>query len=427
VSTPILHAPRATESQAAVWASSKGAPSYWLTLIPTFWRVAQSVGVDPAVAFAQSCKETAFGLFGGVIDATYHNPAGIKRAVGGGNYDPNAHMRFASWAEGIAAFVHHLALYAGASGFPLAVTPDPRHFASLLGTAPSVEDLGGKWAPNSAYGHEVVAMVREMSGEQESAMVGDSPLVTSFLQARFFGGDNGTVTRIVVHDEEYAEGPNSAEQIAQYFHTMPDGRKASATYVVDRDSIVQCVRESRIAYHAPPNAGSIGIEHDGYMHQTRAEWLDAENGVLTLKRSAALVADICKRHAIPVVRLSVADLKAGKRGLCGHVDVSNAWHQTDHGDPGPNFPWDVYLGWVTQAANGEELPVDQDKFNALMDAYYTDAKTKGGQVWKALFSKLAVGPNGEKQDVELDTIVKAVAKQQGIDVTAAVKAYLGGS
>ena len=69
-------------------------------------------------------------------------------------------------------------------------------------------------------------------------------------------------------------------------------------------------------------------------------------------RSARITAEWCRKYSIPPVHLTVAQLKAGRKGFVGHVDVSNAYHQSDHDDPGPNFPWDYYLGLVR--ANLEE-------------------------------------------------------------------------
>lgn len=180
----------------------------------------------------------------------------------------------------------------------------------------------------------------------------DSKLAYKFVQAKHYGPYNNLpVNRLVVHDMEYPERPTGAEWCADYF--AQGERIASAHYCCDSDSIVQCVSEAHIAYHAPPNTHSIGIEHAGYSAQSRADWLDAYS-TAELKLSAKLAADICKRHNIPIVKLSVADLKAGKRGICGHRDVSDAFHKTDHGDPGANFPWDDYLGWVREATNGQE-------------------------------------------------------------------------
>lgn len=54
----------------------------------------------------------------------------------------------------------------------------------------------------------------------------------------------------------------------------------------------------------------------------------------------------------------MADLKAGRRGICGHVDVTDAWHQSDHDDPGPWFPWDKFMAVVNGGSGkSEELTV----------------------------------------------------------------------
>ncbi|HOB44343.1 MAG TPA: N-acetylmuramoyl-L-alanine amidase, partial [Bacillota bacterium] len=157
--TAILHTPRATQRQAKEWAKSKGATDTFISLADLYWSIAPSVGVDPAVAYAQSAKETGYGKFGGVIDETYRNPCGLKTSEGGGNYDPRAHQRFASWEDGVSAHIDHLALYAGAEGYPKQGTLDPRHFPYLRGTAKTVEQLGGKWAPSATYGEDIVRLM----------------------------------------------------------------------------------------------------------------------------------------------------------------------------------------------------------------------------------------------------------------------------
>ncbi len=65
-------------------------------------------------------------------------------------------MRFVNWRQGITACIDHLGLYAGAPGYPRTSTPDPRHFASIYATAPTVERLGGHWAPDPDYGRSIV-------------------------------------------------------------------------------------------------------------------------------------------------------------------------------------------------------------------------------------------------------------------------------
>lgn len=138
------------------WARSRGASPQFVSNAALYFELAPSRGIRPEIAYAQSAKETAYGNFGGVIDASWNNPCGLKITAGGANGDPDAHQRFANWRQGVTACIDHLALYAGAPGYPRAVTPDPRHFESIYATAPTVERLGGHWAPDPGYGRSIV-------------------------------------------------------------------------------------------------------------------------------------------------------------------------------------------------------------------------------------------------------------------------------
>ena len=89
-----------------------------LEVLPLLWKSAVNNGIVPEILIAQAMIETGYFNFGGVLNASFHNTCGLKVTKGGGNYDANAHMRFASWEEGIQAHADHLALYAGAPNFP---------------------------------------------------------------------------------------------------------------------------------------------------------------------------------------------------------------------------------------------------------------------------------------------------------------------
>ena len=160
------------------------------------------------------------------------------------------------------------------------------------------------------------------------------------------------VSLVVIHDMEYPEIPTAAEWCAQFFAgqggmTAP---RASAHYSVDSDSVVQSVRERDVAWHAPGvNHNGIGIEHAGRAKQSREDWLDAYSR-LELAMSAKLAAQICRRHAIPIRKLTPAEVKVGAKGFCGHVDATLAFATAGgHTDPGLNFPWDFYLALVSAA------------------------------------------------------------------------------
>lgn len=174
------------------------------------------------------------------------------------------------------------------------------------------------------------------------------PGAAPFIEARNYNhaaGSNGTITRIVIHDMEMAEKGDTAESCAKFFARTTN--QASAHFTVDNNSVVPCVDLDKRAWHAPPNPGSVGIEHAGFANQKMADWLD-EYGKAMLDKSAELTAWLCQTLGIPARWLSVADLRNGQRGLCTHADVSAAWHQTDHQDPGKAFPKDYYLVLVNK-------------------------------------------------------------------------------
>ena len=152
-----------TAEDAQRWAESKGATSTFADLAKLYFKYASKCGgVNPAIAYVQAAKETGYGKFGGVLDETYYNPCGLKTSQGGGDYDPNAHQRFNSWDEGVQAHMDHLALYAGAKGYPKSDTYDPRHFVTIKGKAKTVNSLGGNWAPSATYGEEINKLYRDL-------------------------------------------------------------------------------------------------------------------------------------------------------------------------------------------------------------------------------------------------------------------------
>lgn len=167
--TNILGAASALLEQAKAWARSMKAPAEFVDLADLYWELAPARGgIDPAIAYVQFAHETGYlyksGKSAAGIDASYHNPCGLKITQGGGDYQASAHKRFRDWKEGISAHLDHLALYAGAAGYPKKDTPDPRHFVYLFGTAKTLEQLGAKWAPSPSYGVDLVSKLAKLRG-----------------------------------------------------------------------------------------------------------------------------------------------------------------------------------------------------------------------------------------------------------------------
>lgn len=173
--------------------------------------------------------------------------------------------------------------------------------------------------------------------------------MTDFFQARNYTKANRSELRlIVIHTMESPEKPSTARAVAQWFASQ-NAPQASAHACVDNTEVVLCVKEQDIAWGAPgANRDGYHIEHAGYAAQTAADWNDEYSRAM-LELSARHAADIATRYELPIVHLSVADVAAGKaKGLCGHVDVTNAFHKSTHTDPGGAFPWDNYLAMVAE-------------------------------------------------------------------------------
>jgi len=175
-----------------------------------------------------------------------------------------------------------------------------------------------------------------------------SALASTTIRARwFYPSRTRPVRAVVIHTAETPEDARRARGVATYFANLPTTRKASAHACVDDTEIVACVDEEGTAFAAPGlNADGLQLELAGRAGQGAAGWADAYSQAV-LEQAAQLVADWCRRHAIPVVRLTPADLAdPSRRGICGHADATKAFGLSTHTDPGPTFPWDTFLGRV---------------------------------------------------------------------------------
>lgn len=146
------------------WARSKGMSEEGISLVDIYFEICISKGLNPVIQYVQMCYETGW-LYkvasGAGLDASYHNPCGLKTTVGGGDYETTAHMKFDTWYDGIDAHTDHSALYAGAPGYPKTVTKDPRHFAWIFGRASTVQQLSGNWAPSLTYHETIIRLYNE--------------------------------------------------------------------------------------------------------------------------------------------------------------------------------------------------------------------------------------------------------------------------
>lgn len=174
------------------------------------------------------------------------------------------------------------------------------------------------------------------------------------------GAGNLPIRRVVIHATcpgvgyPAASKKGAASGTAKYFQMASSG--GSAHYIYDSSRHEEhCVADSVVAWHAPPNPHSIGIEICGEASYTRGQWL-SDKVWPAVEEAAARTRDLCQRYGLPMRKLTVAQVRAGAEGICGHVDVSNAFHQTDHSDPGSGFPWDEFMHLVNRESGLPKPP-----------------------------------------------------------------------
>jgi len=68
------------------------------------------------------------------------------------------------------------------------------------------------------------------------------------------------------------------------------------------------------------------------------------------------VSESAARWHVPIAYLTVPLLLEGARGITTHYNKSQAFHQSDHTDPGPGFPMAMFLGLVRGHARLHPAP-----------------------------------------------------------------------
>jgi N-acetyl-anhydromuramyl-L-alanine amidase AmpD len=177
------------------------------------------------------------------------------------------------------------------------------------------------------------------------------PVTTINLTNRHYAGRNGSKPTVIgIHTMEAPEAGGTAEAVANYFKTID----ASAHWCVDDNSRVRVVMDEDGAWTMPPlNNTSLNVEMAGYASQSPGQWADAYSEE-TLDNVALCVAEWCHKYGIPIRHLTDDQIRAGNKGIAGHIDVNRVFHASDHTDPGLNFPWKEFLTKVT--AHYDNMP-----------------------------------------------------------------------
>ena len=147
----------------------------------------------------------------------------------------------------------------------------------------------------------------------------------------------------------------SAAGVANFF---AGSAQASTQLAADDKECWRMVPDLVIPWGAPgANSDGLHIEICGYAKWKKDEWLEHKP---MLRRSAFKVAKWCWLYDIPVRWLTDKQLANGTaRGLTTHNQVSQVFKRGTHWDPGPNFPFDVFLKWVKEYL--AEITTERDR------------------------------------------------------------------
>lgn len=157
--------------------------------------------------------------------------------------------------------------------------------------------------------------------------------------------------RIIVHTTENAPGTSSQAILDYQVRT----RTGSYHRLVDATGKITLANTDDWQTWSTGNKGNDIALHVSCVARaamTREQWLAQPK---MLEGVARVIAYWARTYDIPLVKLSRAELGAGRHGVAGHLEAQ-VWGNTDHWDPGYHFPYDVVLGRAKEINAGKSTP-----------------------------------------------------------------------
>jgi hypothetical protein len=164
------------------------------------------------------------------------------------------------------------------------------------------------------------------------------------------GGARNSHQLVVVHTSEGSDRQNNLAS----FLANPNSNVSYATCFDnygDPNVIIECVAPTLKSWSAVA-ANDWGVHGccatpAGASAGWSADVWKSKN--VMLGKTAGWIAEECARFRIPIQKVNANDIRAGRRGVCGHGDCSAAGAGGSHFDPGNGFPW----AWVLSLASGQ--------------------------------------------------------------------------
>lgn len=365
--------PTATAERALAYAL--GWPGRVLTaeeageIVAACWDIGPRLGIDPAVAFAQACHETAVFTYPGQVKVGQRNIGGI-----GATNDGAAGISNPTWRRAVEVFFWHLLAWTGDTILG-AGTPRYAQVRAAIrekGVATTWRSLGGRWAVQKGvpwreqatmpgnYGEgiarhlaAILALPRDTREEPSMALI--PPVIDRTHQSpnRGYATGQHRPEAVVWH---ITEGTNSLGWL-----TNP-ASNASSNYLIARDgTIYELVPPTESAWangavktpdQSNPliarwlregvnfNQRTISIEHEGKTSRGAGGSLTAAQ----VDATVALTAWLCQRFG----------LAPDQTHILGHYEIDSVTR--------PNCPgfsaaeWETWVGRVAAAVGGGAAP-----------------------------------------------------------------------
>ena len=187
-------------------------------------------------------------------------------------------------------------------------------------------------------------------GPLSPTLAGGVPGGRSDFSVRAMPGDSSSrggvkPKQFLVHTTESDMG---AEDLAGWMKGKGD---RSYHYIVGDDGkmVINPVSTDKAAWSVGPqaNATSINAAFAGsHADWSRKDWIDKRREAI--RTMATLAAQDADKYGIPTELLTAER----DSGIGGHSWVSDTLGGTDHTDPGPGFPWDIFTADVEAARGG---------------------------------------------------------------------------
>ena len=170
---------------------------------------------------------------------------------------------------------------------------------------------------------------------------------------------------VVVHDTGNPTSNRRGE--ANYAATRTDSRDrwTSAHAYIDNGGVLGSLPLDRQAWAAYSYANQRGWHLELCLTGDRA---------VTRRIAAGLTRTLCDLAGIPKVKLSPSEVAAGRRGVCGHLDITRGLKVGDHTDPGEGFPWSEFMSIVN--GKDDDMSPEQEALLGRVERILTAMGTR---------------------------------------------------